>query len=136
VAAEFFRAHRTFGKSIVYIAIVPEDCQPPDDAVRLAMTRGRDEVLPYCQSMHIVMEGHGFRHAILRNALATMQLFGQKRKQVQIHRTLDEALSKVFLTLPKELKFDPKVVLANARASGILSAPPTTGVGRAPARAG
>src|SRR6185295_11393604 len=85
VASEFFRAHDRFGKRIVYVAIVPDDCEPPDNDVRQAMTRGRDEVLPYCEGMHIVMEGQGFRNAILRNALATMQLFGRRRDQVQIH---------------------------------------------------
>jgi hypothetical protein len=128
VAADFFKAHDAFGKRVVYIAIVPEDCEPPDDNVRLAMTRGRDEVLPYCESMYIVMEGSGFRNAILRNALATMQLFGRKRDQVHIHRTVDEALFKMVRTLPEDLRFDPKAIVAKARVAGVLTpAPSTTG---------
>jgi hypothetical protein len=125
VAADFFQAHEAFGKRVVYIAIVPEDCEPPDDNVRLAMTRGRDEVLPYCEGMHIVMEGHGFKNAILRNALATMQLFGRKRDQVHIHRTVEEALFKLSRTqLPEDLKFDPKAVIAKARFAGVLTPQP------------
>jgi len=123
VAAEFFKAHERFVQPIVYMAIVSEDCEPPNDAVRMAMTRGRDEVLPFCRSMHLVMEGHGFRCAILRNALATMQFFGRGREQVHIHRTVDEAMVKIVRGCPAESKLDPRIVLAKARAMGILSTP-------------
>jgi hypothetical protein len=123
VAAEFFQAYQRFGNRIVYVAIVPEECEPPDDAVRMAMTRGRDEVLPYCESMHIVMEGQGFRYAILRNALATMQFFGRGRDQVRIYRTLDEALVKLVRSASPGYEIDRNALLAKARAIGILSAP-------------
>jgi len=127
LTAEFFRIHDAFGKRIVYVAIVPDACRAPDNSARLAMTRGRDEVLPRCEGMHIVMEGHGFRTAILRNAFATMQLFGKKRTQVQIHQTVQGALAQLVGRLPRELKFDPRSMLEKARTAGVLS-PPTQGV--------
>jgi len=121
VTSEFFRARDALGRPVFYIAIVPEDCEIPDDAARKAMTRGRDEVLPHCDSMSIVMEGSGFRNAILRNALAAMQLFGRKRDRVQVYRTVEELLPKLVRTVPDDLKFDVKVMLSQARATGVLT---------------
>jgi hypothetical protein len=121
VTAEFTRAYDAAGRSIPYIAIVPSDSVPPDEATRKAMTRGRDEVLARCSSMHIVMEGEGFRTAILRNALAAMQLFGNKRDKVAVYRTLEEALEDALRRAPAELKFDKRAILAKAVTAGVAS---------------
>lgn len=85
------------------------------------MTKARDEVLDRCISMHLVMEGEGFRHAILRNALAAMQLFGNKRDKVAVHRTLEEALDDALQRAPADLKFDKKAIFAKATTAGVAS---------------
>jgi hypothetical protein len=121
VTSEFNRAYNEVGQPIPYIAIVPTDCDPPEETTRKLMIKGRDEVLDRCASMHIVMEGEGFRHAILRNALAAMHLFGNKREKVGVHRTLDEALDDALKRAPEELKFDKRAVLSKATVAGIVT---------------
>jgi hypothetical protein len=122
VTAEFAQARKQMGEPIVYIAIVPEDCQAPDETTRRAMVRERDQVLPECLSMHIVMEGSGFKHAILRNAMAAMQLVAGKRdKKVQIARTLDEALASASRDVPDGMQFDVRTLIAKALAQGVAT---------------
>jgi hypothetical protein len=121
LTTEFNRAYEAVGQALPYIAIVPQECEPPDEAARKSMTKGRDEILDRCVSMHLVMEGEGFRYAILRNAFAAMQLFGKKREKVTVHRSLEEALDEALLRAPAELKFDKRAVIAKAITAGVAS---------------
>jgi hypothetical protein len=124
VTAEFNRAYETVGQAIPYFAIVPQDCESPDEATRKSMVKARDAVLDRCVTMHLVMEGEGFRVAILRNALAAMMLFGGKREKIRIHRTLEEGLDDALRHVPVDLKFDKKFVLAKAVSAGVASPGP------------
>jgi hypothetical protein len=122
VTAEFMRRRKTVRHPLVYVAIVPENCVSPNDATRSAMVRERDLILPECQSMYIVMEGTGFKNAILRNALAAMQLVvGKRDKKVVISRTLEEALFGAARQAPADLRFDVRSVLATALADGVAT---------------
>ena len=121
VMLEFERAYESFGHPISFIAIVPQDCVPPDDATRKSMSKARDRIIHRCASMHLVMEGEGFRVAILRNALAAMQLFGLNRNRDKVHRTLEEALEGALRLAPVDMKFDMGAVLVRARATGVAS---------------
>jgi hypothetical protein len=122
VTTEFLDQRKRTGQPIVYIAIVPEDCASPNDETRAAMVIERDRVLGECITMHIVMEGSGFKHAILRNAMAAMQLVvGSRDKRVIIGRTLEEALTTALRAVPEELKFDPRAVHAKAEAHGVAT---------------
>lgn len=124
VSDEFREARSRAGHPLVYIAIVPEECAVPDDATRAAMVSERDRVLPECSAMHIVMEGSGFKHAILRNAMAAMQLVaGSRDKKIVVGRTLDEALANASRTVPSEQRFSVATVLAKAMAAGVATPP-------------
>jgi hypothetical protein len=52
-----------------------------------------------------------------------MQFFGRGRDQVQIHRTLDEALAKMVRQARPGYEIDRNALLAKARAIGLLSSP-------------
>ena len=122
VTAEFLSHTKAEGGPLVYIGIVPEDCAPPDEATRRAMVKERDAILPQCVSMHIVMEGSGFKHAILRNAMAAMQLVAGKRdKKVRIARTLEEALDEAARELGDRSRLDVRSTIARALAAGVAT---------------
>jgi hypothetical protein len=120
VAAEFNRAYEKVGESLVYVAIVPEDSPPPDEATRKSMTSGANNVLDRCVSMHLVLEGEGFRHAILRNVVAGMVLLGGRREKLSISRTIDHALDEALRRAPAEKKFDKQSVLLRASKLGVV----------------
>jgi hypothetical protein len=121
VSIEFNRAHEAIGEPLIYIAIVPEDSQPPDEVTRKSMTSGADNVLDRCASMHLVLEGGGFRHSILRNAVAGMLLLGRRREKLAVHGTLDEALDEARRRAPAALKFDKASVLIKASKAGVVT---------------
>jgi hypothetical protein len=131
VAAEFNRAHEAAGQPLVYIAIVPEDSQPPDEPTRKSMTSGANNVLDRCASMHLVLEGEGFRQAILRNVVAGMVLLGGRREKLSISRTAEEALDEALRRIPAELKFDKQSVLRKASERGIIVSAPKSAPGTA-----
>ncbi len=117
------------GRSLTYVAIVPEECGVPDDATRTAMVAERDKVILDCDAMYIVMEGAGFKHAILRNAMAAMLLVvGSRDKRVVVGRSLDEALSQAARSAPPERRFSVPAVMAKALAAGVAT-PPASKVG-------
>ena len=128
VTSLFNRAYESMGAHIVYIAIVPEDCVPPDDTTRKSLTKGGDEALDRCLSMHIVLEGQGFRTAILRNALAGMLLLGKRRDKLVVHKTVDEALDEALRRVPPDLKFDKRSVYLSASKAGVVSVVAPKGV--------
>lgn len=124
VKSRLVQAHEQGGHDLVYVAIVPEDSTPPDEAVRKAFMNAMDEVLTYCQTMHFVMEGQGFKHSILRNALASVLLVRGQRTKVFVHRTLEEALTMANKRFPSDLQFDVALVARKAVESGVGSRPP------------
>jgi hypothetical protein len=122
LANKLEKAHETNGAPVTYVAIVPEDCEPPNDAMRKRFTDTMSEVLSHCQTMHFVMEGHGFRNAILRNALAAVLLVRGQRNKVFVHRTLEEALTAARNAATTEgTKLDVGTIIRRARQLGIAT---------------
>ncbi|HEY1955563.1 MAG TPA: hypothetical protein VGH28_08120 [Polyangiaceae bacterium] len=131
VTAEYLEHRRRLARPLAYVAIVPEDCAVPDDVTRRMMVVERDKVLPECLTMHIVMEGGGFKHAILRNAMAAMQLVvGSRDKKVVIGRRLEEALAAIAKVVPEDMKFDVRSVMAKTLSHGVAT-PSTAKLGSA-----
>jgi hypothetical protein len=114
-------ARDALGTPVVYVAIVPADCEPPDDQLRRAFTIRMDEVLGHCVSMHFVMEGQGFKNSILRNALATVLMVRGQRNKVFVHRTLEEALIAANGRLDPKFRFDQRVTIQRAESLGVAT---------------
>jgi hypothetical protein len=114
-------SHRTLGEPVTYVAIVPEDCEPPNDDMRKAFSDTMEEVLGHCNTMHFVMEGHGFKNSILRNALATVLLVKGQRNKVFVHRTLMEALTASNGNKKGAKRLDVESVIRKAEAHGIAT---------------
>jgi len=79
-------------KTIFGLAIIGADTTPPDSETRTAMGKSMSLLLESLETMHVVIEGQGFRHSILRSAMAGVILIGGKRGRVVIHRSVEEAL--------------------------------------------
>jgi hypothetical protein len=114
-------AENTLGRPVFFVAIVPEDCKPPDDRMRQAFADTMEDVLRHCRTMHFVMEGEGFKHSILRNALATVLLIRGQRNRIFVHRSLGEALIIANQQASTKEKFDIGSVTRKATAAGLIT---------------
>jgi hypothetical protein len=125
------QAHEANRSPVIYVAIIPEDCSAPNDVMRKRFADTMVEVLGHCQTMHFVMEGQGFKSAILRSALAAVLLVRGQRNKVFVHKTLDEALNAARdLNSSGSPKLDVAGMIKQARLLGIatIAAPDTTHV--------
>lgn len=78
---------------MVYVAITPADHEPPAEAERRELADALPKLLSYCSCVHLVMEGSGFKHAIVRMVAAGVFLVSGKRGQVSLHDSAADALA-------------------------------------------
>jgi hypothetical protein len=74
------------------LAIVGEEVPPPDDVARKAMGESMTSLLDHMETLHVVIEGRGFKNTIMRSAMTGMVLLGGKRGRVHIHGSVSEAI--------------------------------------------
>lgn len=74
------------------LAIVGEDVPNPDDQARRAMGESMSQLLEHLETVHVVIEGQGFKNTIMRSAMTGMILIGGKRGRVHIHGSVSSAL--------------------------------------------
>lgn len=74
------------------MAIVGENVPTPDDAARSAMGESMKSLLEHLETIHVVIEGRGFKNTIMRSAMTSMVLLGGKRGKVHVHGTVSEAV--------------------------------------------
>ena len=130
IVTQLTTAHQSLGRPVFFISIIPGDSNPPDDRMRQTFIENKEGVLAHCRTMHFAMEGEGFKHSILRNALATVLLFRGQRNRLFVHRSLSEALiSANQQAAPKE-KFDVAAISRKAEAANLVTAPRTKAAGR------
>ena len=84
-------AHADRG-DLVYVALVPDGTPPPDDDGRAALSGAVKVLLPYCSSMHCVIEGSGFRKSVIRGAATGIFMLSGQRGKMKVHDTFTEAL--------------------------------------------
>jgi hypothetical protein len=125
IKTELAKAYDANHGPVIYVTIAPEDSAPPDEAMRKGFVDSMEEVLKYCDTMHFVMEGQGFKHSILRSALATVLLVRAQRTRTFVHRSLDEALAAANRASTTGLKIDIPSVIRQAMAKGLVTVPPT-----------
>lgn len=125
IVTELAAAHHALGREVFFVAIIPDDCRPPDDRMRQAFADNMEGVLTHCRTMHFAIEGEGFKHSILRSALAAVLLVRGQRNRVFVHRSLSEALiSANQQGAPKE-KFDVAAISRKAEAANLVTTPRT-----------
>ena len=86
-------AHR--GPPVQYVAVIGEDTEPPDEDVREAMRRNIDELLQYCATVHLVIEGKGFRKAAMRSIGTGIFLLSRNRGRTFAHDSVERALARM-----------------------------------------
>lgn len=84
-------AHDVYG-DLVYVARIPDGTPAPDDDGRNALSVATKALLPYCSSLHCVIEGQGFRKSIIRGAATSIFLLSGQRGKMKVHDTMRDAL--------------------------------------------
>jgi hypothetical protein len=100
-----------------YVAIIPKEVDAPGEDVRNAMRRSIDELLETCETLHLVIEGKGFRRAAIRSIGTSIFLFSRYRGRTFAHDSVDDALSRI----GRDVVPDPRVLLKEAAARELLS---------------
>jgi hypothetical protein len=108
------------GRSIVFIARIPENAPAPDNQARAHMNALMPSFITVCSSYHAVLEGGGFVSAVKRAILTGLLQFGFRQGTFFVHGEASGVLVKV----AHELRQDAELVLSLAATKGLLSAPP------------
>src|SRR4051812_31124457 len=66
---ELKRARQELGEPVFGISIIPPIIESPNDDLRESMGKRMDLLLKSAASLHFVVEGTGFRHAIARSVI-------------------------------------------------------------------
>lgn len=109
----------TLAKPPKCITIVGSEIDPPGEDVRGAMRKNFDDLLRYCASVHLVVEGKGFRRAMLRNIGTSIFLLSKNRGRAFAHDTVEQALERIGLAAPQVSD-----VLQQAHARELLNVAP------------
>lgn len=109
-------AHRELGSNLVYIASIPVGVPPPTADVRAVLREGTEHASAHCSSMHIIIEGHGLRRAIIRSVSAGLLL--ATRASFSIHTDAREALR----AASERVSLPVDQLLADASHAGLVEA--------------
>ncbi len=108
-------AHRSVGVQLVYVASIPIGVPPPDATTRAALREGTEHASGHCSSMHLVIEGHGLRRAIIRSVSAGLLL--ATRASFSIHTDIEQALH----SARAHVSLEVSELLAKAKAQGVAA---------------
>ncbi len=115
---EDVRALRTQqGQALHYFAIIGPEVDPPGDDVRSSMKKSIDTLLEHCATVHLVIEGRGFRRAMARSIGTGIFLLSKNRGRTFAHDTVGDALTKAGLDAPQR-----EAVQAEAAKRGLIHA--------------
>jgi hypothetical protein len=105
------------GNPLRYIAIIGAELPPPSEEVRSAMRRNIDDLLRHCVSVHLVIEGKGFRRAMSRSIGTSIFLLSKNRGRAFAHDSVEQALERMGLDSSRA-----NAVLQEARTRDLLNA--------------
>jgi hypothetical protein len=92
---EMVELRRTAGEQLLNISLISEDISPPEAAVRKEMEVFNQIWMDLCESIHVVVGGTGFKHAVFRSIVSAFALASRRRGLVHVHKTLDEAILEI-----------------------------------------
>lgn len=102
-------------RPLVYVAIVPENCEAPNELVRKEMISALRQLLGPCSCVHLVLEGSGLRKALLRTVAAGIFLVGGQKGRVSFDDSVEAALKDC-----KHRSADAPTIVKHARDLGLL----------------
>lgn len=94
IVADVRRHSEERGGLVRYIAIIGAAIDPPSEEVRASMKENIDALLKYCESLHLVVEGKGFRRAMVRSIGTGIFLLSKNRGRTFAHDTVEHALER------------------------------------------
>lgn len=99
-----------------YFAIIGPDVDPPGDDVRASMKSSIDDLLRHCATVHLVIEGRGFRRAMARSIGTGIFLLSKNRGRTFAHDRVQDALERAGLETSQTT-----TILAEAARRGLLN---------------
>jgi hypothetical protein len=79
----------TSTESVFYVTRVPQNAPAPEEEVRKQLNKRLPNMIHYCASYHVILEGDGFASAIKRGVLLSLFQLTQKRGIFYVHANLD-----------------------------------------------
>jgi hypothetical protein len=107
-----YDASKRQSRKLLYLSVIGPKALP-QGAVRDALVDFYRQVLSYCDSMHVVIEGNEFESSIKRSVIANVLLVVQGRGRIFIENSLERARAVAPLEVRAEL--DRAVREANAQ---------------------
>lgn len=104
-----------------YVAIIGKNVDPPGDDVRASMRQSIDRLLECCESIHLVIEGKGFRRAAMRSIGTSIFLLSRYRGRTFAHDCVEDALERI---AKGDGNVDKGKILRAAAARDLLSEAP------------
>lgn len=89
------KLHDEQGKKLHYVAIIGEKVDPPGDDVRASMKKNIDDLLTYCETVHLVIEGRGFRRAMARSIGTSIFLLSKNRGRTFAHDSIEKVFDQI-----------------------------------------
>src|SRR5687768_3624004 len=84
ILQDIINLHTAQNAPVLYVAIVPPECEPPNDVVRKAIVDTLRALLEHCEVLRMVIEGEAFKRSVMRSVTAGMLLISGKRGKVFI----------------------------------------------------
>lgn len=107
---------RSTQQPLHYFAIIGPDVDPPGDDVRASMKESIDDLLHHCATVHLVIEGKGFRRAMARSIGTGIFLLSKNRGRTFAHDRVEDALTKAGLSSAESAS-----IQAEAASRGLLN---------------
>lgn len=116
IVKEVRALRRAQDQALHYFAIIGPDVDPPGDDVRASMKESIDDLLQHCSTVHLVIEGKGFRRAMARSIGTGIFLLSKNRGRTFAHDRVEDALARVGLS-----EAEVAAVQAEAASRGLLN---------------
>jgi hypothetical protein len=117
IVGEAMALQRAGHAPLHYVAIIGKAVDPPGDDVRASMRHSIDRLLDCCDSIHLVIEGKGFRRAAMRSIGTSIFLLSRYRGRTFAHDSVEDALRRI----AKDTSVDPAKILRDAAQRELLS---------------
>lgn len=119
LSARLSARREELGRSLYYIALVPEGTPQPDDTTRDALVGSIAETYPLMSTVRVVILGTGFRATIVRSGMAAMTLMtGLRGHVVKVDKSPREAIEHY----AKHAGRDPSPIVQRLLREGLLRA--------------
>lgn len=92
---EMTSLHEKVGQQLINLSLIPDEITPPDGAVRREMEAFHPTFMDLCESIHVVVAGTGFKHAVFRSIVSAFALASRKRGLVRVHRNVEAAVAEI-----------------------------------------